>query len=107
MGIANRVKVGGEDTAFAGCLYFLATGLLLGLRDWSRLPYYGERLAKGVLLLLLLLYSALALGTCIGPYLFTRFLIPEVLVALWMALGFLFFLKSLEQPEPSRWVCWG
>ena len=61
MGIANRVKVGGEDSAFAGCLYFLATGLLLGLRDWSRLPYYGERLAKGVLLLLLLLYSALAL----------------------------------------------
>lgn len=61
MGIANRVKVGGEDSAFAGCLYFLTTGLLLGLRDWSCLPYYGERLAKGVLLLLLLLYSALAL----------------------------------------------
>lgn len=85
--------------------------------DWAtRLP-----LMLGVLAMLLVtyelgrfafgelggLYSALALGTCIGPYLFTRFLIPEVLVALWMALGFLFFLKSLEQPEPSRWVCWG
>ena len=27
------------------------------------------------------LYSALVLATSIGPYLFTRFLIPEVLVA--------------------------
>lgn len=53
------------------------------------------------------LYSALALATSIGPYLFTRFLIPEVLVSLWLALGFLFFLKSLEQEHPSRWVCWG
>lgn len=53
------------------------------------------------------LYSALALGTAVGPYLFTRFLIPEVLVALWMALGFLLFLKSLEEERPSRLVCWG
>ena len=53
------------------------------------------------------LYSALVLATSIGPYMFTRFLIPEVLVALWLALGFLLFLKSLEQDRPSRWVCWG
>ncbi len=53
------------------------------------------------------LYSALVLATSIGPFLFTRFLIPEVLVALWLTLGFLCFLKSLEQDRPSRWVCWG
>jgi 4-amino-4-deoxy-L-arabinose transferase-like glycosyltransferase len=90
---------------------------IFGVSDWStRLP-----LMLGVLAMLVAtyelgtfafggnggLYSALALGTSIGPFLFTRFLIPEVLVALWLALGFLLFLKSLEEERPSRWVCWG
>ena len=42
-----------------------------------------------------------------GPYLFTRFLIPDVPVALWLTLTYWLFLKSLEQTTPSRWVCWG
>ena len=89
---------------------------VFGVSDWStRLP-----LMLGALAMLLAtyelgryafggnggLYSALVLATSIGPYMFTRFLIPEVLVALWLALGFLLFLKSLEQDRPSRWVCW-
>lgn len=52
-------------------------------------------------------YSALALGTSLGPYLFTRFLIPEVLVGLWLTLGLLFFLETLEADRPSRLTCWG
>ena len=40
----------------------------------------------------------------------TRFLIPDMLVGLWLALGFDFFLTSLEESErgekPSVWVCW-
>ena len=90
---------------------------MFGVSDWStRLP-----LMLGVLAMLLAtyslgafsfggiggLYAALALATSIGPFLFTRFLIPEVLVALWLTLGFLCFLKSLEEKQPSRWVCWG
>jgi hypothetical protein len=57
------------------------------------------------------LYAALALGTGFGPFIYTRFLIPEMLVALWLAIGFDFFLTSLEQSErgeqPSIFVCWG
>src|SRR4029077_6891352 len=62
------------------------------------------------------LYAALALGTGFGPFIYTRFMIPEMLVALWLALGFDFFLTSLEQTsgeqsergvQPSLWVCWG
>jgi 4-amino-4-deoxy-L-arabinose transferase-like glycosyltransferase len=90
---------------------------VFGVSDWStRLP-----LMLGALAMLLAtyelgryafggnggLYSALVLGTSMGPYMFTRFLIPEVLVALWLALGFLLFLKSLEQDRPPRCVCWG
>ncbi|HKW74081.1 MAG TPA: glycosyltransferase family 39 protein [Terriglobales bacterium] len=90
---------------------------IFGMHDWSaRLP-----LALGVLALLLVvyrlgrrvygerggLYSALAMATGFGPFVFTRILIPDMLVALWMALGFDFFLTTLGQERPSRAACWG
>ena len=53
------------------------------------------------------LYAAVALATSLGLFIFTRFLIPEVLVALWLTLGYYFFLRSLEEERPSRLVCWG
>jgi 4-amino-4-deoxy-L-arabinose transferase-like glycosyltransferase len=90
---------------------------IFGVKDWStRLP-----LMLGVLALLLVtyalgkhaygeragLYSAVVLGTSLGPYIFTRFQIPDIIVGLWLALSAYFFLRSLEQENPSRWVCWG
>src|SRR5258707_3470876 len=90
---------------------------LFGISDWStRLP-----LMLTVLALLLAtysvgkraygetggFYSAVALGTCIGPYIFTRFQIPDVMVGLWLTLGFSFFLRSVEEEPPSRLACWG
>ena len=53
------------------------------------------------------LYAGVALVTSLGLFVFTRFLIPEVLVALWLTLGYDFFLRSLEGEQPSRFVCWG
>jgi len=88
-----------------------------GVHDWSvRLP-----LMLGILALLFGtywvgkrvygneagFYSALILATSVGPYLFTRFLIPDMLVGLWLTLGFGFFLQTLEQKPPSRLACWG
>ena len=52
-------------------------------------------------------YSGLVMATSLGPYLFTRFLIPDVLVGLWLTLTFLFFLQTLDEDSPSRWACWG
>jgi 4-amino-4-deoxy-L-arabinose transferase-like glycosyltransferase len=90
---------------------------LFGFSDWStRLP-----LMLGVLALVLAtyglgryafgerggFYSALALVTSIGPYIFTRFLIPDVLVGLWLVVSYYFFLRSLEEKTPSRLTCWG
>ena len=90
---------------------------LFGVNDWStRLP-----LALTMLLLALAtyavgkraygerggFYSALALITCLGPYIFTRFQIPEVMVALWLTLGLYFLLRLLEEERPSPIACWG
>ncbi len=52
-------------------------------------------------------HSGMVLATALGPFLFTRFLIPDVLVGLWLTLTFWLFLESLEQAKPSRGVCWG
>src|SRR5204863_9807718 len=67
---------------------------IFGVKDWStRLP-----LMLGVLALLLAtyllgttaygeragLYSAVVLATSLGPYIFTRFQIPDIIVALWL-----------------------
>lgn len=90
---------------------------IFGVHDWSaRLP-----LMLGILALLFGtywvgkraygedagFYSALILATSVGPYLFTRFLIPDMLVGLWLTLGFGFFLQMLEENTPSRLACWG
>jgi len=89
---------------------------LFGVSNWStRLP-----LALSVLALVLAtwrlgryvygvrggFYAGLALVTSLGLYMFTRFLIPEVLVALWLTLGYQLFLHSLEQEQPSPALCW-
>lgn len=90
---------------------------VFGVSDWTaRLP-----LILGLLALLLVTYSlghrslgeraglwaAIVLGLSIGPYLFTRILIPDMLVALWLAWGLDFFLRTLEEEPPSRLSCWG
>jgi 4-amino-4-deoxy-L-arabinose transferase-like glycosyltransferase len=98
-------------------MYWMAAGSmhLFGIHDWAaRLP-----LALAVLALLLAVYglgirlfaaisppaspdragfyAALALATSIGPYLYTRFYIPDILLALWMTLTVHLFLIALDR----------
>jgi 4-amino-4-deoxy-L-arabinose transferase-like glycosyltransferase len=90
---------------------------LFGVSEWStRLP-----LALATLALLLAIYSlgtralgrraglyaAIVATTAFGTYLFTRILIPEVLVGLWLTLGFDFFWRGLREEKPSFTSCWG
>jgi 4-amino-4-deoxy-L-arabinose transferase-like glycosyltransferase len=100
-------------------MYWLAAGSMhiFGIHDWAaRIP-----LALGFLALLFAVYalgnrlfatispaahpdrggfySALAIATSIGPYLYTRFYIPDILIALWMTLGVHFFLIALERVQ--------
>ena len=90
---------------------------VFGVKDWAaRLP-----LILGLLALLLATYSlgkralgeqggfwaAICLTVSLGPYLFTRILLPDMLIGLWLTLGFDFFLRTLEEQNPSRLSCWG
>jgi 4-amino-4-deoxy-L-arabinose transferase-like glycosyltransferase len=51
-------------------------------------------------------FSAMAIGTAIGPYIYTRFLIPDIMVCFWLTITIHLFLRSLDQPQPSRLLCW-
>ncbi len=90
---------------------------VFGVKDWAaRLP-----LILAELWLLLATYSlgkrtlgeragfwaAMVLTVSVGPYLFTRILIPDMLIPLWLTLGFDFFLRTLEEEPPSIASCWG
>jgi 4-amino-4-deoxy-L-arabinose transferase-like glycosyltransferase len=102
-------------------MYWMAAGSmhLFGIHDWAaRLP-----LALCVLALLLAVYAlgirlfaaispatnpdragfyaALALATSIGPYLYTRFYIPDILLALWMTLAVHLFLIALDRIQEA------
>jgi 4-amino-4-deoxy-L-arabinose transferase-like glycosyltransferase len=91
-------------------MYWLAAGSmrLFGAHDWAgRLPLalltLALLLATYALALRLFnseraaLYSALALATCIGPYLYTRFYIPDVPVALFLTVAIHAFLTALSR----------
>jgi 4-amino-4-deoxy-L-arabinose transferase-like glycosyltransferase len=98
-------------------MYWMAAGSmrLFGIHDWAaRLP-----LAIAVLALLLAVYAlgirlfaaispiaspdrggfyaALAMATSVGPYLYTRFYIPDILLALWMTVAVHLFLIALDR----------
>jgi 4-amino-4-deoxy-L-arabinose transferase-like glycosyltransferase len=51
-------------------------------------------------------YSALVLGTAIGPYIYTRFIIPDIMVCFWLTVTVYLFWQTLEEPQPSRLLCW-
>jgi 4-amino-4-deoxy-L-arabinose transferase-like glycosyltransferase len=48
------------------------------------------------------LYSALALATCIGPFLYTRFFIPDIVICLWMTLAVHAFLIALDRLHATQ-----
>jgi 4-amino-4-deoxy-L-arabinose transferase-like glycosyltransferase len=90
---------------------------LFGVSEWS------ARLAQGlgVLLLAFLLvqmgrkflspdagfWAGVVAITSFGPYLFTRILIPDLIVGLWIGLGLYFFLQGWQEQWPSIISCWG
>src|SRR5580692_5947045 len=51
-------------------------------------------------------YSGLVIATCIGLWLFTRILIPDVMLTFTIALAMWAFLRALddEEPHPRFWV---
>ena len=78
-----------------GMLALLFAVYALGLRFFERIapPEAPDRAA---------LYAALAMATSIGPYLYTRFYIPDILIALWMTLAVHCFLIALDRIHTGR-----
>ena len=74
-------------SAIALCLLIVAFG------DWA----FGKRTA---------LYAGLSMATCVGLFLFTRILIPDVMLTLTTALAMWAFLRTLDQQErhPRLWA---
>jgi 4-amino-4-deoxy-L-arabinose transferase-like glycosyltransferase len=95
-----------------------ASFTVFGAQDWAaRLP-----LALAALALFLVvyqfgarlfnsgmagLYAALILLTSFGIFIYTRILIPDVMVCLWLSLALMLFWISLQHPQPSRATAWG
>ncbi len=103
-------------------MYWMAAGSMkvFGPYDWA------ARLPLSVMVLALFLsvyalgrrlfaeragfYAAIAMATSLGPYLFTRFYIPDILNALWMTLGVHLFLIALDHVRAgtsARWPAYG
>ena len=99
-------------------MYWLAAGSMrvFGEHDWAgRLP-----LSFAFLALMLAVYAlgkrlsserggfyaALILATSIGPYLYTRFYIPDILICLWMTLGVNAFLVALDRASRKELALW-
>jgi 4-amino-4-deoxy-L-arabinose transferase-like glycosyltransferase len=89
---------------------------LFGVTEWT------ARLAQGLGVLALAFFllqvgrrfltpsagfwSAVVLMTSFGPYLFTRILIPDLIVGLWIGLGLYFFFDGWQSGSPSALSCW-
>ncbi len=103
-------------------MYWMAAGTmkLFGVHDWAaRLPLALLTLALflatyllGIRLLSAIspstatdrgaLYAALALATSIGPYLYTRFFIPDIVVTLWLTASIHLILQAVERARRKQ-----
>ncbi len=93
----------------APLMFWIASGSMsvFGVSDWA------ARLSLAVAVLALLLstyalgkylfgerggfYAALVFATGVGPYLYTRFFIPDILICLWMTLGVHLFILAVDR----------
>ncbi len=98
--------------------YWVTAGFyaLFGVRDWAgRLPYALSAIALALLTTAFGIwafgkkagfYAGLVMATCVGVFLFTRILIPDVMLTFTIALAMWAFLRALEREEknPRLWA---
>ncbi len=89
---------------------------IFGVHDWSaRIPVALSAIALCLLTAAFGMwafgrragfYAGLCMSTCIGLFLFTRILIPDVMLTFTVALAMWAFLRALddEEPHPQRWA---
>ncbi|HEY4045388.1 MAG TPA: glycosyltransferase family 39 protein [Acidobacteriaceae bacterium] len=89
---------GAHDWAARLPLAFYALALFLAANGFGR-RLFGSAAAG--------LYAAVILLTSFGIFLYTRIMIPDVIVCLWLTASMWFFWVSLEEEQPSRATAWG
>lgn len=82
---------------------------IFGVHDWAvRLPlalsalaliFYVYYLARRLYGEKAGLYAGCVMATCVGPYVFTRFFIPDVMVALWLTISADLSLRMIQSVE--------
>src|ERR1700724_294548 len=89
---------------------------LLGISDWAaRVPYALSSIALALLTTAFGIwafgkkagfYAGLCIATCTGLFLFTRILIPDVMLTFTIALAMWAFLRALDpqEPHPRLWA---
>jgi 4-amino-4-deoxy-L-arabinose transferase-like glycosyltransferase len=91
--VAASYKMIGVSEFSARLPLALATlGLMLATMMFGRFAF-GEKAG---------FYAALAIGSCVGIYLFTRVLWPDVFLTLFVTMAFYCFLRASEDERPSR-----
>ena len=90
--------------------------MIFGVHDWAaRIPialftvllcWLTARIGAWAFSDLAGLYAGLALATSVGLFLFTRILIPDVILTLTITLAMWSFLRTIEadEPHPRRWA---
>jgi len=90
---------------------------IFGVHDWSsRVPIALSAIALALLVAAFAdwalgrraaLYAGLCMATCVGLFLFTRILIPDVMLTCTITLAMWAFLELLDeaQPRPFLWSC--
>src|SRR6202021_1199250 len=83
---------------------------IFGVHDWAaRIPIALSAIALGLLTAAFGVwafgkragfYAGLCIATCIGLFLFTRILIPDVMITFTVAIAMWAFLRALEEDEP-------
>jgi 4-amino-4-deoxy-L-arabinose transferase-like glycosyltransferase len=51
------------------------------------------------------LFASIIITTAVGPYIYTRFFIPDIMVCLWLTLTIHLFVRTLDG-KPSASLCW-
>src|SRR5580658_6920511 len=97
--MAASFKVFGVRTAAARLpLALTVLALALVMESFARRAFHSVRAG---------LYAALLLLSSFGIFIFTRIIIPDIAVCLWLTLALFCYWLTEQQTAPNRLLCWG
>jgi 4-amino-4-deoxy-L-arabinose transferase-like glycosyltransferase len=97
--MAASYRVFGVRTAAARLpLALTVLALALAMESFARRAFHSARAG---------LYAAVLLLSSFGIFIFTRIIIPDIAVCLWLTLALFCYWLTEQQSAPNRLLCWG